>query len=63
MAAGYGTPRQAPFAHECLNPASLTLALAQHLALERTLHHEERDFLLEMWSRDRSAIDLNEAVR
>ena len=37
--------------------------LARHLAMERTLHHAERDFLLEMWSKDPRGIDLTEAVR
>jgi SAM-dependent methyltransferase len=36
--------------------------LARHLAMERTIRHEERDFLLEMWSKDARGIDLAEAV-
>jgi SAM-dependent methyltransferase len=36
--------------------------LARHLAMERTVRHEERDFLLEMWSKDPRGIDLAEAV-
>lgn len=36
--------------------------LARHLAMERTIRHEERDFLLEVWSKDSRGIDLAEAV-
>ncbi len=34
--------------------------LARHLPLHRVVRHEEPDFLLELWCRQPSAIDLNE---
>lgn len=34
----------------------------QHLPLQRTLCHEETDFLLQMWSKKPGGIDLDEAV-
>lgn len=36
--------------------------LAKHLPLQRTLRHEEGDFLLEMWSKQTGGIDLHEQV-
>jgi SAM-dependent methyltransferase len=37
--------------------------LAEHLPLQRTLRHEETDFLLEMWEAQPRGIDLEEQVR
>jgi SAM-dependent methyltransferase len=37
--------------------------LALRLPLQRTLRHEETDFLMEMWSKQPGGIDLDEQVR
>jgi len=34
--------------------------LLEHLPMQRTVRHEETDFLLEMWSREPGGIDLDE---
>jgi len=49
-----GCPMQGREAHELL---------ARHLPMQRTVRHEETDFLLEMWSWQVEGIDLSEQVR
>ena len=48
-----GCPMDGRGAHDLLD---------SHLSLQRTLRHEETDFLLEMWSKRPGGFDLNERV-
>lgn len=48
-----GCPMQGREAHDLL---------ARHLPMQRTLRHEETDFLLEMWSVQAGGIDLDEKI-
>ncbi|MFK3971860.1 SAM-dependent methyltransferase [Pseudomonas sp. NPDC087358] len=49
-----GCPMDARQAHALLD---------EHLPMQRTLRHEETDFVLEMWSKQPGGIDLDEQVR